>query len=179
MGLRRVFLATLVVPLFLPALARAAKEVSLAELQARFDAEKNGEHKAKLLEKLCYAQLQAERAKSEAGDFDAAGLIMEKYRDNIRSALEALQKMHPNAVKKPGGYKRIELQNQNGLREVEDLLVVIPSVYQPPMEIVQSDLSAIENHLLLLLFPERPLPKPLPKREKLPSLTPPTGAKKP
>jgi hypothetical protein len=172
MGLLRAFLATLVAALLLPAFARAAKEKTLPELQARFDRETNGEHKAKMLKDLCEAQIQAERTASNSGDFNTAGLIMEKYRDNIKSAFNVLRKMHPNAVKRPNGYKRIEFQNQNGLREVEDLLVVIPAPYKPPMEIVRADMSAMENQLLLLLFPDRPLSKPLPQKAKEPPLHP-------
>ncbi|HUL16101.1 MAG TPA: hypothetical protein VLV88_08905 [Terriglobales bacterium] len=173
MRLRRVFLATSVVALFLSALVWAAKEEPVAELQARFDAETDAEHKAKLLGKLCRAQIEDERAATKAGDFEKAGLIMEKYRDNIRASFDALKRFHPNAKKHSGGYQRIEFQNQNGLREVEDLQLAMPAVYKPPMEIVRRDLSAMEDQLLLLLFPDRPAGKPLPPKEKQPSTAPP------
>jgi hypothetical protein len=177
MRLRRVFLATSVVAISLPAVVVVAHpEESVAALQTRFDSETNAEHKAKLLEKLCRAQIEDERAASKAGDYEKAGLIMEKYRDNIRAAFEALKKFHPNAKKKPGGYQRIEFQNQNGLREVEDLQLAMPLVYKPPMEIVRRDLSAMEDQLLLLLFPDRPANKPVPPKEKQPP--PPTAATK-
>jgi len=167
MRLRRIFLAiSVAVALSLPVLVWAAREKSVAELQARFDAESNAEHKAKLLKDLCRAQIEEERAESKAGDFEKAGLIMEKYRDNIKAAFDALKKFHANARKKPGGYQRIEVQNQNGLREAEDLQLAMPLVYKPPMEIVRRDLSAMEDQLLLLLFPDRPGNKPVPPKEK-------------
>jgi hypothetical protein len=156
-GPLRIFLAAGIAALLFPSLARCAKEKKddLALLQARFDKETNGERKAKELEKLCDAQIEAERTASDANDFKTVGFTLEKYRDNVKAAFDALQKTHPNARKKPTGYKRLELQDARGLREVNDLLVVIPDQYKPPMQIVQKDLSAMDDQLLLLLFPKR------------------------
>ena len=148
----------------------------LATLQARFDKEKDGERKVKMLDKLADAQIAQERAASQAGDFKTVGFTFEKYRDNLLAAFEALKKKHPNAVKKPGGYKRLELQNQRALREVSDVLLIAPDVYKPPLQIVQSDLKEMEDELLHLLFPDRPGEKPLPPPETKQPGTPPEEA---
>jgi hypothetical protein len=181
MGAQRIFLAVGCAALILPALAPASpeKKADIAKLQARFDKETNGERKAKELGKLCDAQIEAERSASDAKDFKTVGFIMEKYRDNVKAAFQALQKTHPNARKKPGGYKRLELQALRGLREVNDLLLVIPDPYKPPMQIVQKDLAAMDDELLLLLFPDRPPEKPLPSKSKLPTVAPPPKEKNP
>jgi hypothetical protein len=55
----------------------------------------------------------------------------------------------------------------------------MPEVYQPPMEIVRRDLAAMEDQLLLLLFPDRPANKPLPPKEKQASPATSPGGKNP
>src|SRR2546430_10716045 len=48
---------------------------------------------------------------------------MEKYRDNVRAALDALKKQHPDAEKHSNGYRQIEMQVKQGIREVEDSML--------------------------------------------------------
>jgi hypothetical protein len=134
---------------------RAAGQLS--DLQIRFDRESNSVHKAKLLEKLGGAQFEAVRQAEKAGDNSTVGLTLEKYRDNVREALEALKKQHPNAEKQPNGYRQLEIQVRKGIREIEESLLVAPEPYKPPIEIVREDLAAMDDELLKLLFPNRPL----------------------
>jgi hypothetical protein len=129
----------------------------LSELQIRFDRESNSVHKAKLLEKLGGAQFEAVRQAEKAGDNSSVGLTLEKYRDNVREALEALKKQHPNAEKQPNGYRQLEIQVRKGIREIGESLLVVPEPYKPPIEIVREDLAAMDDELLKLLFPNRPL----------------------
>lgn len=132
----------------------------VAALQERFDKETDGVHKAKLLQKLGDAQFVQERAASKANDFLTAGLVMEKYRDNVRGALDALKKTHPQAEKHPGGYKELEFHVGLGLREVRDVILAMPEPYRPPMQIVEKDLLDMDLELLRLLFPRRPGEQP-------------------
>lgn len=164
MAISRALLAVLSAALLFCSASFTAVD-DLATLQARFDKEKDGEDKVKMLDKLADAQITEERAASQANDFKTVGFTFEKYRDNLVAAFEALKKKHPNAVKKPGGYKRLELQNQRALREVSDVLLIAPDVYKPPLQIVQADLKKMEDELLHLLFPDRPGEKPLPPPE--------------
>ena len=131
-----------------------------AALQERFDKETDGVHKAKLLQKLGDAQFIQERAASRANDYLTAGLVLEKYRDNVRAALDALKKTHPQAEKHPGGYKELEFHVGLGLREVRDVILAMPEPYRPPMQIVEKDLLDIDVELLRLLFPRRPGEQP-------------------
>jgi hypothetical protein len=163
MAIRRASLAVLTAALLLAAPSLPVTE-DLAKLQERFDKEKDGEKKVKIMEKLAEAQIARERAASDSNDFKTVGFTFEKYRDNLRAALEALKRKHPNAVKKPTGYKHLEILNQRALREVTDALLVAPEVYKPPLQIVQSDLKKMEDELLFLLFPDRPGEKPLPPK---------------
>ena len=132
----------------------------LAHLQERFDKETDGVRKARQLQNLGDAQFNKEREASKANDFETAGLVLEKYRDNVRSALDALKKTHPQAERHPGGYKELEFNVGAGLREVRDVILAMPEQYRPPMQIVEKDLLDMDTELLRLLFPRRPGEQP-------------------
>lgn len=148
------------VPRFLTLLLLASPCIFAADetgnLQARFDRETNSVRKAKLLEKLGDAQLADTRRASEASDYRTVGSVMEKYRDNARAAAEALKKEHPNADRHTGGYKQLQIHVHKTIRELDEMLIIAPSEYRPPLELVRGDLASIDDELLQLLFPRRP-----------------------
>ena len=130
---------------------------SVAELQARFDRETSGVHKAKLMEKLGNAQFEEARRAGKAGDYNAVGLTLEKYRDNVRAAVEALKKQHPDAEKQSNGYRQLQMHLRQGIRELDDTLLVSPEAFKPPLQLVRQDLIGLDDELLKMLFPRRPL----------------------
>jgi hypothetical protein len=134
---------------------------SVAELQARFDRETNSGRKAKLLAKLGNVQFTDSRRAGDAGDYQTVGLLMEKYRDNVREAIQLVRKDHPRAEKDYGGYRVIEVSVRKSLRELDETILVAPQDYRPPLQIVRKDLEEIHEELLRLLFPRRPGEKPV------------------
>lgn len=149
-------------------IAAAADDIS--QLQARFDRENNSVRKAKLLEKLGDAQLEETRRASQSGDFRTIGLVLEKYRDNARTAVNALEKEHPDGERHTGGYKQLQIHVHKALRDVDEILVIAPEEYRPPIEIVRRDLATLDDELLNSLFPRRPEGK---KSEEKKSAAPP------
>jgi len=173
----RLFVAALAVSL--ACMAAAWPQEDVAHVQDRFDKETDGVRKAKALRKLGDLQFVQERAATKGSDFAAAGLIMEKYRDNAKAALEALKKTHPQAEKHPSGYKELEFHVGIGLREIRDVILAMPEAYRPPMQIVEKDLLDVDMELLKLLFPRRPGEQPpmappasSPKKENSPEKQP-------
>jgi len=159
------------------AVVRAAVE-DLPQLQDRFDHETDGVRKAKLLQKLGDVQFNKEREATKANDYPTVGLVMEKYRDNVRAAVEALKKTHPDAEKHSSGYKQLEIHVGKGIREIRDVILAVPEPYRPPMQLVERDLKDLDVELLHLLFPRRPgEQKPPPEASK--PKEPETGEKKP
>jgi hypothetical protein len=138
--------------------AHAATE-DVNALQARFDRETNSVHKARLLEKLGDAQLELTRRASQTSDYKTIGLVMEKYRDNARAAVDALKKDHRDAEHHTNGFKQLQIHVHKALREVDEVLVVAPDEFRPPLEIVRRDLAAIDDELLDSLFPRHPTEK--------------------
>jgi hypothetical protein len=147
----------------LPLLVCAATD-DVNTLQKHFDRETNSVRKAKLLEKLGDAQIEQARHASQASDYKTIGLVMEKYRDNARAAVDALKKDHPDAERHTGGFKQLQIHVHKTLREVDESLVVAPDEYRPPLEIVRRDLAAIDDELLGMLFPRHPAPKKSPAK---------------
>jgi hypothetical protein len=127
-------------------------EDKIAELQKRFDNETNAVHRAKLLEKLGDAQFAETRRAFKANDLVTVGIVLEKYRDDARVALEGLKKKHPDAEKQPGGYRQLEIHVRRGIREVEEILLRVPEQYQPPLEIVRGDLDRMDREMIGMLF---------------------------
>jgi hypothetical protein len=128
----------------------------LSELQARFDHETNSVHKAKVFERLGDQQFFDARHASQARDYKSVAEIMESYRNNARTTLDALKKEHPNAEKQLSGYKQLQIHIHKGIREVDESLLVAPSDFRPPLLLVREDLSLMDDELLVLIFPRRP-----------------------
>jgi len=127
----------------------------LKELQEHFDRANHAGAKIKDLQKLGALEFDAATQASKAGDYVAVGLIFEKYRDNVRQAFELLRKQEPDADRHPGGYRHLELEVRQGIREVEDTLLVAPEEVRPPLELVRKDLVDTDDTLIHLLFPRR------------------------
>jgi hypothetical protein len=132
------------------------KSAGSSELQARFDHETNSVHKAKLFEKLSDEQLAEVRHASLASDYNAVGTIMEKYRDNARAAVDALKKEHPNADHQLNGYKQLQIHIRRAIRDLKETVLLAPDEYKPPLQLVEHDLSLIDDELLQRLFPSPP-----------------------
>jgi len=143
---------------FLATLPQVAAQ-SLPDLQARFDRETNAVPKAKLVGKLGDAQFEEARRAGKAGEYDALGLTLEKYRDNVRAAVEALKKQRPDAERQSNGYRQLEMHLRKGIREVDETILVSPEAYKPPLQIVRQDLIGMDEELLKMLFPRRPVEK--------------------
>ena len=133
---------------------------TLEQLQDKFDKESDAVRKAKMMQKLGDAQFEKEREAAKAGDFVTAGVVMEKYRDNVRAAFALLKLKRPQAEKNPNGYKQLEYNTAQGLREVRDVVLAMPEPLRPPMQLVENDLREMNMELLKLLFPRRPGEQP-------------------
>ena len=141
----------------------------LSDLQARFDSETNGVHKAKMLQRLGDAEFEEAIRAEKSGDYSTVDLIMEKYRDNVRAASQVLEKENPDAERHSNGYRQLEMHIQKGLRQVDEILLVAPAEYKPPLQIVRMDLLTFDDELLRFLFPRKHENKP-------PASAAPTGA---
>ena len=142
----------------------------LQNLQERFDKETHAGNKVKILDKLGAAQFAAASSAAKAEDYSTVGLTFEKFRDNVRSCFDLLTKQEPDAEKHSDAYRHLELQTRRALREVDEMLNLVPLEVQPPLQLVKQDLLSMDDKLIQLLFPRRskdtgPTPPP---PEKMP-----------
>jgi hypothetical protein len=148
-------------PIVLAALCGVAGATDkLSDLQARFDSETNGVHKARMLQRLGDAQFDEAIRAEKSGDYGAVDLIMEKYRDNVRAASQVLEREKPDAEHHSNGYRQLEMHVQKGLRQIDEILLVAPDEYKPPLQLVRIDLLTFDDELLRILFPKRHENKP-------------------
>jgi hypothetical protein len=147
-----------IVMAMLCAVAVAADKLS--ELQAHFDSETNGVHKARMLQRLGDAEFEEASRAEKSGDYVTVGLIMEKYWDNVRAASQVLEKEKPDAERHSNGYRQLEMHVQKGLRQIDELLLVAPAEYKPPLQLVRTDLLTFDDELLRFLFPRKHENKP-------------------
>ncbi len=162
------FLSAGAVVLFLMVGGALLAAENLQELQLRFDRETHAGSKVKILDKLGAAQFAAASSAAKAEDYSTVGLTYEKFRDNLRSCFDLLMKQEPDAEKHSDGYRHLELQTRRALREVDEMMNIVPPDVQPPLQIVKQDLTSIDDKLIKLLFPRR-TPEPAPSStEKLP-----------
>ena len=141
----------------------------LQNLQERFDKETHAGNKVKILDKLGAAQFAAASSAAKAEDYSTVGLTFEKFRDNVRSCLDLLTKQEPDAEKHSDAYRHLELQTRRALREVDEMLNLVPLEVQPPLQLVKQDLLSMDDKLIQLLFPRRsqdtgPTPPPPEKK---------------
>lgn len=160
MGVARVA-QRVAVPILMAALCGVmAAEDKLGELQARFDNEQNGVRKAKQLQKLGDAEFGEASRAEKAGDYTTVDLTLEKYRDNVRAASMALERDNPDGERHPNGYKQLEMHVQKGLRQVDEIILVAPTEFKPPLQLVRQDLLSLDDELLRYLFPRKHENKP-------------------
>src|ERR1700719_5271547 len=127
----------------------------VAEMQARFDHETTPVRRAKLLEKLGDAEFDEARRAFKANDLSTVGIVLEKYRDNVRVALEGLKKKRTDAQKDSNGYRQLEIDVGRGIREADEIILRVPEEYQPPLQIVRRDLDSMDIELIRMLFHHR------------------------
>jgi succinate dehydrogenase flavin-adding protein (antitoxin of CptAB toxin-antitoxin module) len=143
----------------------------LGEMQSRFDHEKNPVHRAKLLEKLGDAEFDEARRAFKANDLSTVDTVLEKYRDNVRVALEGLKKKRTDAEKDSNGYRQLEIHVRRGIREADEIILRVPEEYQPPLQIVRRDLDSMDKELIHMLFHYRDQQSAAPKGPE-PATTP-------
>jgi succinate dehydrogenase flavin-adding protein (antitoxin of CptAB toxin-antitoxin module) len=108
-----------------------------------------------LLEKLGDAEFDEARRAYKANDLTTVATVLEKYRDNVRVALDGLRKKRSNAERDSNGYRQLEIHVRRGIREADEIILRVPDVYQPPLQIVRRDLDSMDRELIRMLFHHR------------------------
>ena len=143
-----------VAALALPAPLRAQDR--LDGLLAQYQHEADPVRKARVLAKLGDDQVaQAGEQLKSGADVDSLQTL-EKYRDEIRETVTALEAAVPDAEKKPAGFKELQISMRETVRHIDDLILTLPVDKRPFFREVRDDLVKTQNELVDALFPRRP-----------------------
>ena len=137
-----------------------------ADLRARFTAEADPVHKAKLLTKLSDSEFREIQDLLGAGKPAEASPIADQLADEAESAVKALDARGRDAEKHAEGYKQLEMSVRGSLRRMENILIELSGDDQKPFLAVRNRLDQLERHLIRELFPNRPDEPPAPSAPK-------------
>ena len=127
-----------------------------AELRARFSAEADPVHKAKLLTKLSDSEFREIQDLLGAGKLSEASPLADQLADEAESAMKALDARGKDAEKHPEGYKQLEMSVRGSLRRMNNILIELSGDDQKPFLAVRDRLDVLEKQLIRELFPHRP-----------------------
>lgn len=133
-----------------------AAQDRLAEDLAKYQHEGDPVHKARDLAKLGEEQVDLARKQlKEDKDVDSLHTL-EKYRDEVRETVTALNGMGVDAERKPGGFKELQISLRETIRRIDDLILTLNVDKRPFFREVRNDLYMAQNQLIDELFPRRP-----------------------
>ena len=127
-----------------------------ADLRARFSAETDPVHKAKLLTKLSDSEFREIQDLLGAGKLTDASPIANQLADEAESAVKALDARGKDAEKHSEGYKQAEISVRSSLRRMDSILIELSGDDQKPFLVVRDRLDQLERQLIRELFPHRP-----------------------
>jgi hypothetical protein len=148
-----ILVATLLLALCAGFQAGVNAEDTRAKYEAQYQAEPDLIQRAKLLGKLGHLEVSEARANLKAGEDEKSLGVLERYRDEVRKTIEALSATGVNAERHPAGFKELQIGLRQTVRQVDDLMVLIPYDKRPWFQTVRSDLVTLQNSLINVLFP--------------------------
>jgi hypothetical protein len=124
----------------------------LNEYETQYQNEKDPVRKARLLGQIGPLQIDRARTTFKDGQDEKALDMIGRYRDQVRAAWDALLATGVNPVKKPAGFKELQIGLRVTLRRLDDFILGIPQDKQPWFRGVRTDIAETENRLIDALF---------------------------
>lgn len=124
-----------------------------SKLEAQYQSENDPVRKAKIVAKLGHFEIDQSRADLKAGDEEKALAVLERYNDEVRKTAEALTASGIDPERRPAGFKELQISLREFVRQLDDLILTLPSDKRPWFQAARSDISATQNSLFDALFP--------------------------
>jgi hypothetical protein len=124
-----------------------------AEIQARLEREQNPVKRAKYEMQL--GQVKFEQAVNAYGkqEFEQGVALLEAYLHHLQGAWKLLESSGRSAVKRPEGFRELDIELREDARRIEDLAHQTPYDLREPIEKVELEVDHIRNQVLSALFP--------------------------
>lgn len=151
--LSRAILCSFVV---IPSGFAATQPDRMAEYKEKYDRETDPIRKAKALGNYGDAQVAEFVREATAYDADAAFATISAYRDEVRSAFDALKATNNDPERKPDGFKELQIHLRKSLWEMDRSLPLVPYDRRADFQNVRDELGRIHANLIQMLFPRMP-----------------------
>jgi hypothetical protein len=130
---------------------------SAQETRAKYEAQYQLEHdpmaRAKILAKLGHYEVDQARSDLKADKDEQSLADLERYRDQVETAVQALAATGVNAEQHPSGFKELQISLRETLRHIDEMILQLPLDKRPWFQAVRSDLAKSQNSLIEALFP--------------------------
>ncbi|MDE3135570.1 MAG: hypothetical protein KGL59_03265 [Acidobacteriota bacterium] len=136
----------------------------LGKLEKKFAEQKDPVNQAKALAKLLPKEVEHAGILIQAGKVDDGIEVLTHYRGETHRVYEALEATGRNPVKKPQGYMQLQIALRESVRQLSDVVYLVPYERRGPVEAVRADMEQLNARLLQALFPP-PSPKAKRKHE--------------
>jgi len=130
---------------------------SEADLKARIEREQNPVKKAKYEIRLGRVILTEATVAYDKGDPDRCNALASDYLAHIKDAWQLLRGTGRNPLKKPDGFRDLDIALREDARLLDDLQHRIPYDERDPVTKVAQEINRIHGEVIQALFPQEPL----------------------
>ncbi|MGB6546421.1 MAG: hypothetical protein WA871_06230 [Candidatus Acidiferrales bacterium] len=127
----------------------------LAAEQIAFDQAPDPVAKAKALAKLEPAVFDSALKTLDSGDDVGSLAQLERFRDETKATVAALQTVSAHAQDHPAGFKELQIALREAVRHMDGIILDLPPDKHPWFRAVRSDLVESQNELIDILFPRQ------------------------
>lgn len=128
----------------------------LAKDKLRYEQAESPVDRAKALGKLGHEEYVAARQAIETGKTDEALQYLKDYNEQATSAHDELVKITNDPEKHSNGFRQLQISVRERERELRDLVSRVGFEQRQPFESLQKSLDALNQKLILELFPRQP-----------------------
>lgn len=129
---------------------------NLAKDKAKYEKADNPIKRAKAVPKLGREEYLAARQALKEGNRDAALEYLRDYNEQATSAHDELAKMTADPEKHSNGFRQLQISVRERARELRYLATGVAFDQRKPFEDLQKALDALNQKLILELFPRQP-----------------------
>ncbi len=157
-SLSRIAIPTMGILLGSMALAAQTARVQkgIAKYEANYESKTNPVDRAKAVVKLGHAEYVAASQSLDAGNVREAFEFLAKYNEQAIAAHDALEKMDVDPEKHSNGFRQLQISVRESLRELREIMARVPLEQRESFVALEKDLDALNQKLILELFPRQP-----------------------
>ncbi|MGH9730302.1 MAG: hypothetical protein ACRD4A_01280 [Candidatus Acidiferrales bacterium] len=134
--------------------ARVQKDI--AKYEANYESKTKPVDRAKAVVKLGHAEYVGASQSLDAGNVRGAFDFLAKYNEQAITAHDALEKMGVDPEKHSNGFRQLEISVRESLRELREIMGRVPLEQRESFAALEKDLDALNQKLILELFPRQP-----------------------